>query len=74
MKYNLHSLLYDLTRGHFKSKLLCKLGWHNYIAQYKATLITTEENTPYVKVICNNKKYDSYYQCYCCNKEISLER
>lgn len=73
-EYNLHCLLYDLTRGHFKSKLLCKLGCHNYMIKIRYKLIKTEENDePYVKVVINKRRFTKYYECYCCKKEISLE-
>ena len=65
MKYNIHCFLWDLFR--IKSKLLCKLGFHNY--QFK--ILRTREK-PKVETCGNTITYRYYYdedvvcECNCC--------
>ena len=76
-KYNIHCLLYDITKGHFKSKLLCKLNKHNYQLKLSVGVIpeTTSFFNPKAKyktetIIQYHKKITLYYKCYCCGKEM----
>ena len=72
-KYNFHCLLYDLTKGHFKSKLFCKLGKHNYIMYLKQKCeeeIINDESTTIVKY---HKKFLTYFKCSCCGEKIEIK-
>lgn len=78
--YNIQVLLYDLTFAHFKSKLLCKLGYHNYQIQCerKFTPIIREVFNPILEhktheCIEYHKKIKLYYKCYCCGKEAEID-
>lgn len=68
-EYNIHHLLYDITRGHFKSKKLCKLGLHNYQYMMKKTpkkpIVEKDGNLTIIK---HEYTYKTFYQCYCCGK------
>ena len=71
--YNIHCLLYDITRGHFKSKLLCKLGFHNYQIHCKRIpLEPVVEEDNHFKRIKYRFEYKTYWKCYCCDKEKEL--
>lgn len=79
-KYNIHCLLSDITHSHFKSKLLCKLGYHNYqIHDRKHYIpITETELDPTGRyVISKLIKYkfgtEIYWECSCCGKEKKFE-
>lgn len=81
-KYNIHCLLFDIFHigtHHFKSKMLCKLGYHNYLLQKEinCTPIIEQEYDKtgrYIttKLIRYEKNIDIYYQCYCCNKKVGI--
>lgn len=80
-KYNIHNLLYDLTRGHFKSKWLCKHNKHNYIMRTEVVRkkpITEIEYAPDGLTILNTitkypKELKTYMICNCCKKRIDLK-
>ena len=76
--YNIHCFLYDITKGHFKSKILCKHGKHNYQLHYGFECVPEiyEEYDPSAtystkKIVMYNKNYYTYYKCYCCGKIIN---
>lgn len=79
--YNIHCLLYDITRGHFKSKWLCKHNKHNYQLHREVEYIpeiSYEYSPDGRSIISKCKKYNkiwtTYYKCYCCGKKIDLEK
>lgn len=74
-EYNIHWLLYDITRGHFKSKWLCKHNRHLYMIRSKYKIEKEEIKEDGVKIIKNHRIWlPPYYKCYCCRKEIHNER
>lgn len=79
-KYNLHCFLSDITHSHFKSKLLCKLGYHNYqIHGRKLYMPSVEaEKDKTGRILFKTTKYEigieNYWKCYCCGKEEKFER
>ena len=74
--YNIHCFLYDVLNigtHHFKSKLLCKLGFHNYQIHCKRIPLEPEiykENGITIKR--NRFDWKTYYKCYCCGEEEEL--
>lgn len=74
--YNIHCVLYDLTKGHFKSKWLCKHNKHNYQLHTKIEDIPEREvkyswdgSSIIYDIERHRKAYFTYYKCYCCGKE-----
>lgn len=70
-RYNIHCFLYDITRGHFKSKWLCKHNKHNFMIRskikHKKEVIKDGDTT----IIKYHKIWSPpYYKCYCCGKEV----
>ena len=72
-KYNIHCFLYDITRGHFKSKWLCKHNLHNYMIKYDIKTKKIVEENEAVKITRYKKIFKTYLKCYCCGKEIELK-
>lgn len=74
--YNIHCFLYDILHigtHHFKSKLLCKLGFHNYQIHCKRIpLEPVVEEDNHFKRIEYRFEYKTYWKCYCCGKEEEL--
>ena len=77
-KYNIHTFFYDITHGHFKSKLLCKLGLHNYQLHNECEYIpeTKEVFDPSLcykqyEIVMYHKIWHTYEKCYCCGKRIT---
>lgn len=71
MDYSLHTLLYDITGGHFKSKWLCKHGMHNYMIRNKYEIKEEEITEDGVKIKIYHRVYSpAFYKCHCCGKEI----
>lgn len=71
--YNIHCFLYDITRGRFKSKWLCKHNYHNYMIRSKVENkkeVIQNGNTTITKY---HKIWSPpYYKCYCCGKEVEI--
>ena len=71
--YNIHCLLYDIFHigtHHFKSKLLCKIGLHNYQIHCKKIPLEPdiyEENG--TTITRYRFDYKIYWKCYCCKKK-----
>lgn len=71
MKYNIHCFLYDITKGRFKSKWLCKHNYHNYMIRSKCKIKKEIINDEYKTITKYHKIWSPpYYKCYCCNKEV----
>lgn len=75
--YNIHNFLYDLLHvgtHHFKSYLLCKLGYHNYQLHRKKIKLNPEIIKEQHQTTVKNKfKFIQYYECYCCKKRIEVK-
>ena len=72
--YTIHSFLYDLTGGHFKSKYLCSKGLHNYqlIPRVEITPIVESYKNPFITITRYEKTYTMFRKCSCCGKEIDM--
>ena len=77
-KYNIHTFFYDITHGHFKSKLLCKLGLHNYQLHRECDCIPEIKEvfdpSPCYKqheIVKYHMIWHTYEKCYCCGKRIN---
>ena len=71
MDYNLHTLLYDITAGHFKSKWLCKHGKHNYMLKTESKIQEEEIIEDGVIIKKHHRIWlPAFYKCHCCGKEI----
>ena len=72
--YTIHSLLYDMTGGRFKSKKMCNNGFHNYCLQTKVetTPVVESYKNPFITITRYEKRYVQFRRCHCCGKEIEL--
>lgn len=75
--YNIHCFLYDILhigKHHFKSKLLCKSGLHNYQIRNKRIPLEPEiYQEKGVTITRNRFDWKIYWKCYCCGKEEKIE-
>lgn len=75
--YNIHCFLYDILHigtHHFKSKLLCKLGLHNYQIHSKRIPLEPDIYKERGTTVTRYRfDWKTYYKCYCCGKEEKIE-